>query len=63
MADRSDPPRVRPGQPGPAAGSVDAVFDEPPMLRRLGTLAELTRGDAGGTEDGNIGWSGDLGSV
>lgn len=41
----------------------DATFDEPPLLRRLGTLAELTRGDAGGNEDGNIGWSGDLGSV
>jgi hypothetical protein len=46
-----------------SAPSADTGFLEPPTLRRLGTLAELTQGAIGSGDDAMGGLSGDVGSI
>lgn len=47
---------------GPSADAGDGDFAEPPLLLRLGTLAELTQGAIGIGDDALGGWSGDQGA-
>lgn len=48
----------------PEALFADATgFVEPPGLRRLGTLAELTQGPTSGSDDGVGGLNGDNGDT